>query len=109
MKSQAQSHGSTGNKRRTLHVMGILLLATVGFGLISASAGAHRDYTSCGHFETQGDAQESFDDGSVSNPEYLDGDGDGIACEDAFGIGGGATRRKKTQFRASRSMRRPPW
>ena len=44
------------------------------------------DPTSCGHFETQADAQTALDSGAVPNPEQLDWDGDGIACEDAFGL-----------------------
>ncbi len=44
------------------------------------------DPTSCGHYETQADAQSALDSGTVPNPEHLDPDGDGIACEDAFGL-----------------------
>lgn len=47
------------------------------------------DPTSCGHFSRYDDAQAAFDDGSVSNPEHLDADGDGIVCEDLFGVGDG--------------------
>jgi hypothetical protein len=45
-----------------------------------------KDYVSCGHFETQEDAQEALDTGSLDElgRQSLDGDGDGIACEDAF-------------------------
>jgi hypothetical protein len=45
-----------------------------------------RDYVSCGHFETQADAQEVLDSGNLDEHgrQSLDGDGDGIACEDAF-------------------------
>ncbi|MDQ3654960.1 MAG: excalibur calcium-binding domain-containing protein [Chloroflexota bacterium] len=81
MKSQSQSNGGTRKARRTLHTMGILLLAIVGFGLISVPAGAQRDYTSCGHFETRENAQAALDE----NPALattLDSDGNGIACEE---------------------------
>jgi len=71
-------------------------LATVGlmlFGFIlllgqADSAGAQSvvDQTSCGHYETQADAQAALDSGTVPNPEHLDPDGDGVACEDAFGL-----------------------
>lgn len=43
------------------------------------------DPTSCGHFESQEDAQAAFDAGEVSEPENLDADGDGVVCEFAFG------------------------
>lgn len=60
-----------------------------GVACDEAFPGVVVDPTSCGHFESQEDAQEAFDDGSVPNPENLDGDGDGIACEDAFDTGDG--------------------
>ncbi|MEJ7901908.1 MAG: excalibur calcium-binding domain-containing protein, partial [Thermomicrobiales bacterium] len=44
------------------------------------TAGAQRDYASCGHFDTQADAQAALDE----NPDLatsLDADGNGIACE----------------------------
>ena len=41
------------------------------------------DYTSCGHFENQQGAQETLDE-DPALAEVLDGDGDGIACEEAF-------------------------
>lgn len=48
-----------------------------------------RDYVSCGHFETQADAQMVLDSGHLdaNGVGSLDGDGDGIACEDAFASG----------------------
>jgi hypothetical protein len=56
-----------------------------------------RDYTTCGHFETQADAQAALDAGNLPHPEFLDGDGDGIACEDAFGeVDGGPPARDYT-------------
>jgi len=47
-----------------------------------------RDYVSCGHFETQADAQAALDSGTLdeNGRASLDGDGDGIACEVAFGL-----------------------
>jgi hypothetical protein len=50
--------------------------------------GAVFDPTSCGHFETQEAAQVALDAGQVDDPSVLDADGDGIACEFAFGIEG---------------------
>jgi hypothetical protein len=54
------------------------------FGLDPNSAPPATDYTSCGHFESQQSAQEVLDTGVLEDPSILDGDGDGIACEDAF-------------------------
>jgi hypothetical protein len=50
--------------------------------------GAVYDPISCGHFETQEAAQAAFDAGQFDDPSVLDPDGDGIACEFAFGIEG---------------------
>lgn len=44
-----------------------------------------RDYASCGHFETQADAQAALDSGQLEHPSFLDSDGDGYACEFRFG------------------------
>ena len=49
------------------------------------TAGAQTDPTSCGHFESQKDAQEAFHSGELPNPENLDPDGDGIVCETRWG------------------------
>jgi hypothetical protein len=49
------------------------------------------DYTTCGHFESQASAQEALESGLLPNPSLLDGDGDGIACEDAFEMSAGNT------------------
>lgn len=42
------------------------------------------DPVSCGHFESQEDAQAYFDEYQLDDPSVLDPDGDGIACEFAF-------------------------
>ena len=48
------------------------------------------DPVSCGHFETQADAQAYFDSTDLPDPSVLDPDGDGIACEFRFGeVNGG--------------------
>jgi hypothetical protein len=65
------------------------------FGLDPDSPPPARDYTTCGHFETQADAQAALDSGILPNPEFLDGDGDGIACEEAF-VTQGATQLPNT-------------
>lgn len=50
------------------------------------------DYTSCEQFETQDDAQKELNkrtDDSLERRFALDADGDGVACEDTFGVGDG--------------------
>lgn len=44
------------------------------------------DDLSCGHFETQADAQEALDHGNLDDlgRQSIDRNGDGTACEDAF-------------------------
>lgn len=75
-----------------LYVVSMLALVSMAIAPAAGAQGADpegpppaRDYVSCGHFENQADAQAFFDSREISNPEVLDGDGDGIACEDAFG------------------------
>ncbi len=77
MRVQRQSHGAG---TRHLFGIGLAMLAMLVLGLIQP-VGAQRDYASCGHFETQEDAQAALEE----NPELattLDSDGDGIACEE---------------------------
>jgi hypothetical protein len=38
----------------------------------------------CADFDSQADAQAAFDENSADDPERLDADDDGIACEDHF-------------------------
>ena len=53
--------------------------------------------TSCGHFATQASAQAAFDSGTLPDPENLDADGDGIACEFRWGeIEGGPVVVERT-------------
>jgi hypothetical protein len=68
-------------------VLGSVIALGMALGVDAAAAqdDAARDYTSCGHFETQAAAQEVLDAGLVDDPSVLDADGDGIACEFAFG------------------------
>jgi len=62
------------------------------FGLDPDRPPPGRDYVSCGHFETQEDAQELLESGLLdeNGRQSLDGDGNGIACEHAFGTSGGS-------------------
>jgi hypothetical protein len=82
----------SGSFRRSV-ATGLMMLAAM---LMATPAGAQEldpnspppanDYVSCGHFQTQADAQEVLDYGNLDElgRQSLDGDGDGIACEDAF-------------------------
>jgi uncharacterized surface anchored protein len=56
----------------------LLSLALVLFGTTSAHA---QNIYNCGDFEFQEDAQDVFDE-DTSDPNRLDGDDDGVACED---------------------------
>jgi hypothetical protein len=39
----------------------------------------------CADFDSQADAQAAFEENSADDPEQLDADDDGVACEDHFG------------------------
>ena len=88
-------YGTTvGSRKRTWWITTVFLAITLMIGMNAQSAAAQAtplpgdpvvvDPTSCGHFETQADAQAAFDSGDLPDPENLDWDGDGIACEEAF-------------------------
>lgn len=79
---------------RTLIVAAMLLMLWAVFASpASAQTGGAppaRDYVSCGHFESQEDAQQVLDSGTLDENGIasLDPDGNGVACEDAFATGG---------------------
>jgi hypothetical protein len=79
--------GSTSLVQRSLLFVALVLCIFGG----AASAGAQSvvDPTSCGHFDTWEDAQAALEDPETPNPEHLDPDDDGVACESAFGVGDG--------------------
>lgn len=69
----------TRNTQWTLLAVTLALFSIIAVTL-TQTAGAQRDDASCGHFDTQADAQAALD----ANPELattLDVDGNGIACE----------------------------
>jgi hypothetical protein len=80
------------NGRHSLDRDGDGIACEEAFGLDPNSPPPARDYVSCGHFETQEDAQEALDSGQLdeNGRQSLDGDGDGIACERAFETTGGS-------------------
>ena len=70
-----------GNTQWTLLAVTLALFSIIAL-TFTQTAGAQRDYASCGHFDTQADAQAALD----ANPELattLDVDGNGIACEES--------------------------
>lgn len=76
VETQAQSLGGTWR----LLVLGLAVLTMLVLGT-AQPAGAQVDRVTCGFFETQADAQAALN----ARPELapaLDGDGDGIACEE---------------------------
>ncbi|NCO10430.1 excalibur calcium-binding domain-containing protein [Candidatus Saccharibacteria bacterium] len=56
-----------------------ILILVLSLGLVGP-AGAYGNYYNCDDFSTQEEAQEVYED-DYSDPHYLDGDDDGIACE----------------------------
>lgn len=92
MDHQQKKPGSHPLVRLMWPSLSILLMMALGL-LQAAPASAQnegpppaRDYVSCGHFEIQADAQAILDSGTLDEigMQSLDGDGDGIACEEAF-------------------------
>lgn len=82
--------------------MAVAFVALAAWAPAPASATADVD---CADFPSQAAAQRWFDDHGPGDPAYLDGDGDGVACESnpcpcaAPGSGGGdqpTTRRSAT-------------
>ncbi|MGY1712598.1 excalibur calcium-binding domain-containing protein [Geodermatophilus sp. SYSU D00758] len=66
-------------RRRTTAAAGVLVAAALSFGFSgTAQAATDRD---CPDFASQADAQAAFD-AVPGDPERLDADNDGIACED---------------------------
>lgn len=69
--------------------LALLLWATLALPAHAQDAGPPpaRDYVSCGHFDTQADAQAALDAGNLdaNGVASLDSDGDGYACETRFG------------------------
>lgn len=69
----------------------------------SASAPADRD---CPDFSTQAEAQAAFD-AVPGDPERLDADGDGIACEDSLSSSGSASSSSGSASSGSSVVRAP--
>lgn len=99
--AQAALDSGTLSNPENLDPDGNGIACEAAFGLDPDSPPPARDYASCGHFASQAAAQQVLDSGTLPNPEALDWDGDGIACEDVFGTesvtslpktGGGPTR-----------------
>ncbi len=65
-------------RRRTTAAAGVLFTAALSFGFSGTAQAADRD---CPDFPSQAAAQAAYD-AVPGDPERLDGDDDGIACED---------------------------
>jgi len=66
---------------RLLTILGVMFFAQVLLGLSASPALAQTDLYDCPDFDFQEDAQRIYDQ-DPSDPYGLDGDNDGIACED---------------------------
>ena len=74
--------------RRTTTAAGVLVTAVLTFGITgTAQAATDRD---CPDFASQAAAQAAFD-AVPGDPERLDADNDGIACEDSVSSSGSAS------------------
>jgi hypothetical protein len=76
-------HKELGLRRggRLLTILGIMFFALAVLGLSASPAFAQTDLYDCPDFDYQEDAQRIYDQ-DPSDPYGLDGDDDGIACED---------------------------
>jgi hypothetical protein len=76
-------HKELGLRRggRLLTILGIMFFALALLGLSASQAFAQTDLYDCPDFDFQEDAQRIYDQ-DPSDPYGLDGDNDGIACED---------------------------
>lgn len=74
--------------RRLLFVLGLVSVTALRFGVSAPSVGA-QDVYNCSDFATQGEAQAVLD-ADPSDPNGLDNDNDGVACEN-LPAGGGST------------------
>jgi hypothetical protein len=66
-------------KRRTITLIGLPFMVCLLCFLKSPKVYASNDYN-CSDFSTQEEAQATYDE-DTSDPNHLDGDNDGIACE----------------------------
>jgi len=92
-------------KHLTLLVVGLLTAA--GVVLVSPASPANAADKDCGDFASQAAAQKYFiaKGGPQHDPDRLDADGDGIACEDnpgpySYATGGGSTKPHHAWFGA---------
>ena len=82
-------------RRRTTAAAGVLITAALSFGVPGTAGAADLD---CSDFATQAEAQASFDS-TPGDPNNLDSDSDGLACETL--PGGGTLTEDNTTFGTS--------
>jgi len=81
MTSQVHTNGNARTTRWTLLAVAFALFSIIAL-TFTQTAGAQRDDASCGHFDTQADAQAALDE-TPDLATSLDADGNGIACEES--------------------------
>ncbi len=67
-------------------VIAASLIVALALGVFAASPASAQDVLNCGDIATQNDAQRILE-ADLSDPNRLDGNNDGVACES--GVGGG--------------------
>jgi len=65
---------------RASKLLGVVMVCLALFGAATHKASASANIYNCSDFSTQEEAQSVYDE-DTSDPNHLDGDGDGIACE----------------------------
>ncbi len=79
--------------RRNTAAAGVLITAALSFGFSGTAQAADRD---CPDFTSQAEAQAAYD-AVPGDPERLDGDNDGVACEDYSYAGASTTSGTSAQ------------
>jgi hypothetical protein len=74
--------------RRNTAAAGVLITAALSFGFTGTAQAADRD---CPDFTSQAEAQAAYD-AVPGDPERLDGDNDGLACEEYDYAGASTTQ-----------------
>jgi hypothetical protein len=80
-------------RRRTTAAVGVLFTAALSFGFSGTAQAADRD---CPDFSSQAEAQAAYD-AVPGDPERLDGDNDGLACEEYSYAGASNTSGSSSQ------------
>jgi hypothetical protein len=91
-------------RRRTTAAAGVLFTAALSFGFTGTAGAADLN---CSDFASQAEAQATYD-ATPGDPNGLDSDKDGVACERLPGSGSGsALREDNTELKRSQVSARP--